>query len=192
METYFQHYVLNGGWAMLLLIPASVVTLAAILRGFILLYGRGACNEAVANIQERLSTIAGHGTKPTTEDVRAEVAGETLELYSAIQPLATMYVLTPLIGLLGSVTQVMNANVTLKSGTSAEKVGAALEAALVPTMWGLGIAVVAYAGFALLRSRLFRCERTNIMPRAEAIALDLNQPRIRRASDHHDKQEPSE
>jgi biopolymer transport protein ExbB/TolQ len=177
VDTYFNHYVLNGGWAMLLLIPASVVTVAALLRGWLILRQSALSpldkNRTASAIVARLQAIADDHKRITPDDVRAEISNETLNLYAALQPLVAMYVLAPLAGVLGAVTKLMAAYSDIASGLSPEALASLTESALVPVMWGVAIAAVAYAAFATLRARLFYIETRIIRPQVEAAATEL-------------------
>lgn len=141
-------YVLDGGWSMLLLLPASVVTMAVALRCFWLLRD--------SNLQRIASAL--HVTENTS---RADTAyAAALQLYGSLQPLVAMYVLAPLIGLLGSLTALMPIQAQLSSSSPRhpEAFAAAFHHALIPPFWGLSIACVSYAAFAILRAQIFRAE----------------------------------
>lgn len=181
---------------MLLLVPASVVTVAAIVRaGLALRRGElepgDAQRHTVAPVQRiafRLEQIRERTGALTAEDVRAEVMLEAVRLYAMLQPLVAVFVLSPLVGLLGSITGVMAANLDLAGGGSPEALAAAVERALVPGFWGVLISGVAYAGYVLLRARLYHCERTFLMPGAEEAAVRLTKPLLARHFPEADRQ----
>lgn len=181
IANYFDHYVLGGGWAMLILIPASVVALAAILRAALLfrtvalMGGRGGADDCpAARLVSRLKALRESAGNLTAGDARIEVQAETLRMYAMLQPLAAMFVLSPLAGLLGSITAIMNANLDAARGGNAEALAAAIERALIPAMWGVAIAAAAYTGFAFLRARLFYCEDKLLAPLAMQLVAEKN------------------
>lgn len=177
METYFDHYVLAGGWAMLFLIPASVVTIGAAFRALLALRLDALAGErndsSAARVAARLRELhERHGTV-SADDIRAEVDGEALRLFALLQPISAMAALAPLAGILGSVTSLMAANNEAARRGSADFLPALVERALIPTMWGLGIALLATACYTALRARLYYCERRWLRPAAERAADDL-------------------
>ena len=157
---------------MLLLIPASVVTVAAGLRAALALRHEAVAGEradsAARQVEARLRELhRRHGTL-TAADVRAEVDAETLRLFSLLQPLSAMAALAPLAGLLGSLTALISANADAARRGDSELLAAAVERALIPTFWGVGVAAVATAAYLVLRARLYICETHLIRPAAEA------------------------
>lgn len=159
---------------MLLLIPASVVTVAAALRAALALRRDAVAGEgtdsSVRQVEARLRELHHrHGTL-TAADVRAEADAETLRLFALLQPLSAMAALAPLAGLLGSVTALMAANADAARRGGNELLAAAVERALVPSFWGVGVAAVATAAYLMLRARLYVCETQIIRPAAEAAA----------------------
>lgn len=147
-ESILAHYVLDGGWSMLLLLPASVVSVAAALRSAWMMRGT-----AVLDIARQL---------PAHDDpLRPERAyAAALQLYGTLQPLVAMYVLSPLIGLLGSLTTLIpvQSHLLTPGARQVESLHAAYQHALIPPFWGVAIAAFSYAAFALLRARVFRVE----------------------------------
>jgi hypothetical protein len=143
--------VLDGGWSMLLLVPASVVSSAAALRS--------AWVVRTSNLRKIANDIHSGG------NVEGSVRGEkaylaALALYGTLQPLIAMVVLAPLIGLLGSLTTLMPLQSQLAS-TGANQLDPLVRAfhhALIPPFWGVAVAAFSYAVFALLRARIFRAE----------------------------------
>lgn len=187
-DSYFQHYVLSGGWPMLILLPLSVVTVATILRAILGLAtgrispaaGTAAPGDGTAagRVAERLDRIrTAHGTIQAS-DIRAEIDAETLRLYAQIHPLGAMVLVAPLIALAGSVTQLLSANLSYQAGGSAQAFVASAEQALVPLFWGASIAAIACVGLYALRARLFHLEETRLRPAVEDYAT-----RSRRGAD---------
>ena len=147
-DSILTRYVLDGGWSMLLLLPASVVSVAATLRtAWILRPG---------NL--RLLT----GQLPAGNDTaRADAAYLTaLQLYGTLQPLSAMVILAPLVGLLGSLSALIPVQSQLLSPgvRQLEVLVTAYQRALIPPFWGVTIAAFSYAAFAILRARIFRAE----------------------------------
>ena len=205
IETYLEHYVIGGGWAMLVLLPASMLAVTLIVRGWLLLNrshiagtaaaegagtgpdttprGLGA-DTATGRVIVRLRELHARTGEVSPDDVRAEISSETVALYSQFHLLVALYVLAPLVGLLGSLTAIMSANLDVVAGGGAERLAAAVERALVPTLWGVGVACVAYAGFAVLRARLFLVERRTLLPLVEAEAAALTRDAFHRSRQH--------
>lgn len=176
MQTYFEHYVLGGGWAMLLLLPGSMITLAVMLRGWLALRSSSltrAADSPATRIGARLALLSERFGHLTMEDVRAEVDAEVNDLRAIFQPLLAALVIAPLIGVLGSLTAIMSANAAAAAGSGAEALAARVEQALVPSMWGTGIALAAALGLFMLNVRLYRSARQVLEPAAEASARDL-------------------
>jgi hypothetical protein len=180
---------------MFLLIPASVVAIGAIVRGALILSARniGAVvptgeapvardepttdgpgpravrgDSPIGRIIGRLDEMYRRTGTMTAADARVELEAEMIYLFVQLQPLAFLFVIAPLIGLLGSVTGVMSATLDTATGGAIENLAAAMERALIPTMWGVGVSVISYAGFALLRMRLYYCERVLVWPAVES------------------------
>ena len=187
LQSYFEHYVLGGGWAMLILVPASVVVVAVLVRGLLSLREKeftspSAFNRANA-VVARLRQIIERHKNLTAEDVRAETSREILDVYAGFQPLVLITFVAPLIGLLASVLRLMAAQRTVASTGSIEPLAAATEQALIPMAWGVGVACLAYAAFVLLRSRLYYVERELLVPAAERAAGELTStPILKRAA----------
>jgi hypothetical protein len=189
VQSYFEHYVLAGGWAMLLLIPASVLAVAIVVRGVIAMRSgnfaestKGTEPTRTMEVIARLEALSDTHKTVTAEDVRAESWREVIDLYSLLQPLPTIAFLAPLVGLLASTFRVMAAQRQVASAASIEPLAAAVEGALIPMVWGIGVACIAYAGYAALKARLYYCERNLLVPRVEAGATRLiREPALRRS-----------
>lgn len=133
---------------MLLLVPASVVSVAVALRAAWLLRPAG--------------IAAAAGELPAKgESNRSDAAyAVALQLYVTLQPLVAMIILAPLIGLLGSFSALIPVQSQLLSqgARQFETLTRAYQQALIPPFWGVAIAAFSYAAFAVLRSRIFRAE----------------------------------
>lgn len=178
MQSYFEHYVLRGGWAMLLIVPMSVVALAAMIRAALAyrrgqIAARGDARSAASRISSRLAVLQEEYKTITAEDVRAETTNEVLDLYALLQPLPAIFILAPVVGAIGSITHLMATMLAISRGGSVERLSQAAEAALVPLFWGVAVSAFAYLGWAVLRARLFYCERHYLRPSAEKAASDL-------------------
>jgi biopolymer transport protein ExbB/TolQ len=132
---------------MLLLVPASVVSVACALRCAWLFRG--------TNVQSTAQQL--HPALSPADRACTAV----LQLYATLQPLTAMYVLAPLIGMLGSLTSLIPLQARLLSpgARDLEALTHTYQQALIPTFWGVAIAAFSYAAFALLRARLFRAEQ---------------------------------
>lgn len=179
MESYFDHYVLGGGWAMALLLPAGLIALSAFVRAWLAIAHAGAADAAdegspARRISDRLRTLHARHATLTADDVRAEAASEALHLVATLQPLAAAAALAPLAGALGTLTALMQAHADAsRSGAAAGTVDwlpSAVERAMVPSLWGMAIALAATAGHALLRARVWRVESRVLIPVAERVA----------------------
>lgn len=187
-ESYFQHYVVNGGWAMLLLVPACLVMFAAIVRAMLVLTrqaiiaeGERSSPSALQRVMERMQQIRSVHGIVTAEDVRSEIFVEVTHLYSFLVPLTAVFILAPLAGVLGAITALMNANIDLARGVSPGTLAISAERALVAPAWGVGISLVAYLAYAILRLRLYYCETRLLRPAVEkAIATSLNKTGLQR------------
>jgi biopolymer transport protein ExbB/TolQ len=173
--------VLRGGWAMLLIIPMSVVALAAILRAAAAYRREQIAGEArektsVTRVTARLAALREQFSAITAEDVRSEITRELLELYSLLQPLPAIFILAPIVGAAGSITRLMVTMLAIGRGGSVERLSLAVEAALVPLFWGVVVAGFAYLGWALLKARLFYCERYYLRPAIEEAAQSFRGP----------------
>lgn len=174
METYLEHYVLAGGWAMWLLLPASFLTVAVAVSTSLTLNRIRATDEEeqspAGRIRTRLAQLhARHGSL-SAEDVRGESETEALELFSRLQPLSAIAFLAPLTGLLGSTTALLDAYADTARRSATEFLAASVERALIPTVWGLGCAVLAGGAFFFLRAKVYRLETGVLRPVAEAAA----------------------
>jgi len=148
-KSILARYVLDGGWTMVLLLPAAVAAVATALRaGWVL---------RRANVR----AIADQLYRSDDADSAAIAYAAALRLYGALQPLSALYVLAPLLGMLGSL-------VVLLSNESGLAV-ADLRRAILPPVWGVGIAIFSYLCFVLLRARLVAVERDIFLPAARKL-----------------------
>lgn len=167
---------------MLLLLPASVVAVATFIRGILLLRGSqwdGGRDTITAKLRSSLTDRTTAGEKLTQEDARDAADDEALALYSALLPLQIVFVLAPLVGLVGTVWAMISAYLTVARTGATELLASAMEQALIPTMWGLGIAIFSYAAFAVLRARLYYCEQHYLRPAARGSVDELRLKRPR-------------
>lgn len=161
-ETYLDKYLLNGGWSMLLLVPFSVVALAVSLRCLLALR-----TAAVAPLAEQLRvrfSTPTFGGKATLEDRRAQAYDAALQLYALLQPLWALFVLAPLVGLAGSITNLMG--VFERTAANPALLIPELQHALVPPMWGVAISAFCYTAAAICRARVFNVESDILQPAA--------------------------
>ncbi len=169
-ESLFEHYVLGGGWAMLVLVPASIVALATILRASLMLWGRSV-HRLAAEVRATVTAQKKHGPVALT-DARVIAMDTALHTYLAMQPLVIIYAAAPFVGALGTAMALHKAwrgPVSLQ----ARNLGTALENAFVPLCWGLGVALLAITGYVFLKARLASIERNILAPAAVAA---LNEP----------------
>ena len=164
---------------MLVLIPASVVALASCLRAWAATTRRAVAAEtdavdtAAGRVLARLRVTRDSFGAITAQDVREEIADEVLDLYSLLQPLVVVLVGAPLVGALGSVAGMMVALRASAAAGAAEPLAAAAERALIPSVWGVGLALAAFLMWAWLRARLAARERDDLAPAVDAGVADL-------------------
>ena len=161
---------MGGGWAMFVLVPASIVALATILRVGILLWGKSV-RKLAAEVQTTVVAQKRHGPMSMT-DARIIAMDQALNVYVALQPLALIYTVAPIIGALGTtwaLGKVWRGPVSLQ----ARYLASALEHAFMPLGWGLCVALLAITGYALLKARLATVERYILTPAAISA---LNEP----------------
>lgn len=161
----FQHYVMGGGWVMLLLLPASIVAVATIFRVSARLWGRPV--QQLAN--ELRAVVLAHKiqspTALTLTDARVLAADSAMTLYVTLQPLSAIYAVAPMLGALGTawaLGRVWRGPASLQN----KNLAAALEQAFVPLGWGLAVGLLAITGYAILRARLVRIEQEILAPAA--------------------------
>jgi hypothetical protein len=168
LETYLTHYVLDGGWAMLLLIPASVVVIASIIRMMIMIQPASLRKPdgAVSRVNASLDALIEQFGELKPDDVRQQVESEMLRFIAMLQPLNLISVCAPLTGLLGAITIMMAAFLEQANGGSAQLLSAALERSLIAPMWATAIAIISYAGLITLRYFIFKAEQNIVAPAA--------------------------
>lgn len=165
-QTFFQHYVLGGGWSMVLLVPASVVVLATIFRMVTRLWG-SAPQHLAAEVRAVVLAQKQRVGSLGLADARTIAMDTATNVYMGLQPLTAIYAIAPLIGALGTawtLGQVWRGPVSLRE----KNLQLALEQAFVPLGWGLLIGLAASTGYAILRARLVRLERNLLAPAAIA------------------------
>lgn len=162
-DNLFQYYIIGGGWVMLLLVPASIVAVAAIFRGIARLWGRSV-RELTNDVRMMVREQRRYGAISYT-DARMIAADNAMAAYAILQPLSAVYALAPMLGALGcawQLAQVWNGPESLRD----KNLSAALEQAFVPLGWGLVIGLIAILGYAILRGRLVRVEMDVLAPAA--------------------------
>lgn len=139
IDSIFQNAILGGGWAMFLLIPASVVAVATTLRGLALLFG--------SNAQKNPAALAAMG-------------------HSLLQPLSMIIMLAPMIGAIAAAWRMaagyLNADVI---PTDLSRI---ILSAFIPLAWGVTVGLIATLGYAILRGRLQRLDLTAPAPDTNA------------------------
>jgi biopolymer transport protein ExbB/TolQ len=154
LDNALKHYVLDGGWAMLLLIPASVLAVGIVLRNLWTLRW-----SALEDKASELETSQGDRAMPSSmaDDV---VEREVLKLCSYVQPLSALFVLAPLAGLLGSLVQLSALFERIEGGLAVSQSQAAVifRGALLPAIWGALLSAFCYAWYAVFRSRILSAE----------------------------------
>ncbi len=96
--------------------------------------------------------------------VTASVATTADDMFDIVGRLSTLYTVAPLVGLLGTILGMMQA--FSEFGAAQDKdlslLSAGIQQALVTTLWGLGIATVAYISAQIFQTRIQRFERNDL------------------------------
>ncbi len=176
MNTFLQTYVISAGWVMVLLVPASVVALAAMLRAAVMLRSSAVANltdGAAAEVVARLRALKeAHGTV-TAQDIREEVDREMLEFASLLQPLYVIFIAAPMVGLIGAVIALLPATSAVGFMKDGVALASVVHSALVSIGWGLGVGVFAFLGYAIFRARMWAVEADALRPAVEGATRDL-------------------
>lgn len=147
-ESLVSRYILDAGWTMMLLVPAAIVAAATALRATWIL--------STKNVRRIASGLPQDSTNLTRAEASAISSEVALDLFRYLQPLSALFVLSSLIGLLGSFTSVLYQPFPL--------LPVQLRQVLLPQVYGLSISIFCYTAFVLLRARLFALERDVILP----------------------------
>lgn len=170
----FEHYVLGGGWAMFILVPASVVAVATLFRAMMLV-SRGAVARLTAEVRATVMAQRSAGRPVSLTDARTVAADGALRLFAAIQPLGFVYSIAPFAGAAGTLWALLGVWQS-SAQLSPRYMALALEHAFVPLGWGLVIALFSIASFGLLKSRIISIELEALAPAAIG-ALDARPER---------------
>lgn len=167
-ESYLDRFVLNGGWSMCLLLPFSVMAFAFSVRCVLALRSDN-INYAAGQLHQRIQ----QSSDTSKEYARDESYRAALQLYTLLQPLWTIFTLSPLVGLAGSITTLM----VLFSGRLTDPGNVAiLHHAMIPPLWGVSISVVSYTVAALCRGRIYDIETEVFLPAATAANQNPSRP----------------
>lgn len=127
-------------------------------------------------LEKRNERVLLEETPPVASDL-VEEATELVadDLYEDLGPLSTIYTVAPLLGLLGTILGMMSAfreyaNVGERD-LSALSDG--IQQALVTTLWGLAISILAYIAARYFERRIRRFEREILPPRAQTLLENL-------------------
>jgi biopolymer transport protein ExbB len=99
------------------------------------------------------------------QDAASDVADD---LYEDLGPLSTIYTVAPLLGLLGTIFGMMSAfrEYARVDQRDLNVLSEGIQQALVTTLWGLAISILAYVAARYFESRIRRFEREVLPPRA--------------------------
>jgi hypothetical protein len=168
-DSLFARYVLAGGWSMLLLIPASIVSLGVFLRCLAML--RTSAATAVAGeLRAQAAALLQNSPSSSLESFHTLAFAKSLSLYSTFQPLVAVYMIAPCLGFLGSLYAIREAHLRFARTNDLARLGDTLSSALVPGMWGVLVALCAAVFFVILRARLFHVETRFFLPAVTEIA----------------------
>lgn len=179
MASFLDTYVLGAGWVMLLLVPASVVSVATLMRCAVAYRASavmGDDDSAAGRVIARLHSLREAQGDITAQDVREETDQEVLELYALLQPAHVVAVAAPLLGLLAGIVALLPAALAPARGADAAQVSLMAHQALVAMAWGVGVGLVAFLGFAVLRARLWHVENEFLRPAVETAARGMLRP----------------
>lgn len=109
------------------------------------------------------------------EEATAHVADD---LYEDLGPLSTIYTVAPLLGLLGTILGMMKGFSEFARGDQRDLsvLSKGIQEALVTTLWGLAISILAYVAARYFEGRVRRFEREILPPRAREILTRLASP----------------
>ncbi len=186
--SYIYRYMIAGGIMMFILAPLSVYTLGFIIQSFIRLRRsriapaslvrdgqavstadeyeqyRNAVTEdssSLAQVIVRYLHLAERGEPFLPEENVAPIDAESDYLYHTISPLGIIYTCGPLIGLLGTILGLIHNFAAYAANVSQDSsvVSVGINEPLVATMWGLIVAIPAYAMAHVLKTKIFYYER---------------------------------
>lgn len=102
------------------------------------------------------------------DDATQQVADD---LYEDLGPLSTIYTVAPLLGLLGTILGMMTSfrEYARVADRDLSLLSEGIQQALVTTLWGLAISILAYIAARYFEGRIRRFEREVLPPRALAI-----------------------
>lgn len=190
METYFQKYIAAGGIMMYFIIPCSFLAVGYILQGFISIRNKKIIphnllrsikaittqeefDKFFNELQEDKSTFGKalyyalqhikHNRPPVIEDIISE---EITILYQRTNTLNTLYIVSPMLGLLGTILGIMNTfeNFSTTNGSSISDLSMGINEALITTEWGLFIAIPCFIFLHIFRNKIFNYEK-ELLPR---------------------------
>jgi biopolymer transport protein ExbB len=199
MQSYFERFVLDGGIMMVFLIPTSILALGYAIHGFIALRREKIAPRALIERARHLQTEAErrdfrealrNDSSPLGQVVDRVLAhpkgnpgdGEAAleEAVAAVadrldhqtMPLAVIYTVAPLMGLLGTILGMMRTfyEFAVREERSVALLSEGINEALVTTMWGLFIAIPAYLFLSIFRHRIFLYEK-DILPEAARLIV---------------------
>lgn len=180
VSNLLEKYVLSGGPVMWVLIPTSVVMVAAVVQGWLRISHGAVVPRRVLRAAERggaeLDAVLDRDRSPLAEALRrlragaaldAVVADLTDDLRDSLGTLATIFTIAPLLGLVGTVLAMMHTfeQFAAAPDPSLRLISIGVQEALVTTLWGLAIAIPAYVVYQWLHGRINRYER-ELLPAA--------------------------
>lgn len=150
---------------MLLLLPASIVALATVLRVLSIL-SSGSVKKLSEEMENNIKASYEQNKNLTSSDARDFAYDKALSVYGMLQPLTVVYAVAPLIGALGTVFSIVDSNARFGRSGDFMKLSEGIENSIIPCIWGIGIALFAVVSFGLLKSRLFKIEVGVLVPLA--------------------------
>lgn len=97
------------------------------------------------------------------------------EMYDGLNLLTTVYTISPLLGLMGTILGMMKAffDFGVRQEKSLEVLAVGIQEALVTTLWGIGIAITAFAAVQWLSARIRRYERFELPTATREVLVSL-------------------
>jgi biopolymer transport protein ExbB len=129
-----------------------------------------------------LKDFAGRDRSPDLAEVDAlveEATAQTVDdLYDRLGMLTSIYTIAPLLGLMGTILGMMKTftDFGVRQEKSIEVLSVGIQEALVTTLWGLGIAIVAFLAAQWCQSRIRRYERQDLPVALRQIVVWLYAP----------------
>lgn len=203
MQNFFQQWIVDGGVIMIALVPCLILTLAFVIQAGLSLRrmrlapedfletllttatqsGAQSARTSLDDEQHSLAQIVRNVDAETRRNsnidsaavIREEVEAECDLLLQQSSPLGLMVRIAPLLGLLGTLIGLHGAFGKYASGApDMKELSTGINGAMVPMVWGLLIAIIAYLAHYIVQRRIAIYEQS-VFPEETANALKILQ-----------------